>query len=100
MSEIIQNDIVCRRGPRGEAITNVPRQMVVHSPSGFEWGYGGSGPADLALNILLLFVDRRTAFELYQQFKWDFLDPMPEQGGVIKKEDIYRWLAGHGVEVI
>src|SRR5258708_36011467 len=23
------------------------RHVIYHSPSGFEWGYGGSGPADL-----------------------------------------------------
>ncbi len=27
-------------------------RIVYHSPSGFEWGYAGSGPSDLALNIL------------------------------------------------
>ena len=32
--------------------TNVPHLVVHHSPTGYEWGYGGSGPADLALNIL------------------------------------------------
>jgi hypothetical protein len=26
--------------------------IVRHSPDGFSWGYGGSGPADLALAIL------------------------------------------------
>jgi hypothetical protein len=26
--------------------------VVRHSPTGFEWGYGGSGPADLALSIV------------------------------------------------
>lgn len=26
--------------------------VCVHSPDGFEWGYGGSGPADLALSIV------------------------------------------------
>ena len=26
--------------------------IVRHSPDGFEWGYGGSGPADLALSIV------------------------------------------------
>jgi len=31
--------------------TNVPRLISRHSPTGFAWGYGGSGPADLALNI-------------------------------------------------
>lgn len=28
------------------------RHVVAHSPTGFEMGYGGSGPADLALSIL------------------------------------------------
>lgn len=28
------------------------KHCVVHSPTGFETGYGGSGPADLALSIL------------------------------------------------
>lgn len=35
----------------GGCFTNVPHLVVEHSPSGFEWGYGGSGPADLALNV-------------------------------------------------
>ena len=26
--------------------------LCSHSPSGFEWGYGGSGPAQLALALL------------------------------------------------
>lgn len=28
------------------------RHVNRHSPDGFEWGYSGSGPADLALSIL------------------------------------------------
>jgi hypothetical protein len=41
-----------------------------HSPTGFEWGYGGSGPAQLALAILAdaLGNDAR-ALRLYQNFK-------------------------------
>lgn len=30
-------------------------QVVYHSPTGVEWGYGGSGPADMALTILAHF---------------------------------------------
>ena len=26
--------------------------VIYHSPTGFAWGYGGSGPADLAMSIL------------------------------------------------
>lgn len=29
------------------------RHYVRHSPTGLEWGYGGSGPADLARSILI-----------------------------------------------
>lgn len=35
-----------------QTYTNVPHLVTQHSPSGYEWGYGGSGTADLALNIL------------------------------------------------
>ena len=30
-------------------------QVVFHSPTGLEYGYGGSGPADMALTILANF---------------------------------------------
>jgi peptide/nickel transport system substrate-binding protein len=37
-----------------QAGTRTPlRHVSVHSPTGLEWGYGGSGPADTALAILL-----------------------------------------------
>jgi Family of unknown function (DUF6166) len=41
-----------------------------HSPNGFEWGYGGSGPAQLSLALLAdhLQSDER-ALALYQDFK-------------------------------
>lgn len=44
-------------------VRRVPlRHVAVHSPTGFECGYGGSGPADLALSILAdLFRLPRTA---------------------------------------
>ena len=42
-----------------------------HSPTGFEWGYGGSGPSQLALALLAdALGDDETAQQLYQQFKW------------------------------
>ncbi len=40
-----------------------------HSPSGFEWGYGGSGPAQLALAILCAVTDVATAERLHNVFK-------------------------------
>jgi hypothetical protein len=41
-----------------------------HSPTGFSWGYGGSGPAQLALAILLRYLPAKEAVSLHQAFKW------------------------------
>lgn len=93
------SDVVLTRDAAGNPVTNVPCQVVVHSPTGFEWGYGGSGPADLALNILLLFTDRVTAEQSYQAFKWAFIAPMPEGGGRIAAGDVREWVEKQRREV-
>lgn len=55
----------------GERIPLDPRfDLANHSPDGFEWGYAGSGPAQLALAILADFLeDDQQALALYQRFK-------------------------------
>ncbi|EHL72028.1 hypothetical protein HMPREF1032_03106 [Subdoligranulum sp. 4_3_54A2FAA] len=89
---LLAADVTCSRDADGKAHVNIPQRIHYHSPSGIEWGYGGSGPADLALNILSLYVEERTAYELHQQFKQDFITVMPREGGTIKREDIITWL--------
>jgi len=46
-----------------------------HSPDGFAWGYGGSGPAQLALAVTL---EVTGSAEGYQQFKWDVIAGLPQ----------------------
>jgi hypothetical protein len=64
------------------------KHIVFHSPTGFSWGYGGSGPADLALSILAdqlgenpteddLYWGRPYCWQLHQSFKWDFIAKLP-----------------------
>lgn len=48
-------DVRCWR-ENGVAECSIPQRHKHHSPTGFEFGYGGSGPADLALNILALII--------------------------------------------
>ena len=79
----------------GATDTNVPHKKVRHSPTGFEWGYGGSGPADLALNILLMFIPERLADELYQEFKWDVISHIPKSGAEISEESVRAWIRKH-----
>ena len=45
-----------------------------HSPDGFNWGYGGSGPAQLALAIMLKLTGKA---EDYQDFKWRTIAVIP-----------------------
>jgi hypothetical protein len=63
-----------------------------HSPSGFEWGYCGSGPAQLALALLADHLgDDEQALNLYQRFKWVVVAELPKK----------RWkLTTHEIEVI
>lgn len=44
-----------------------------HSPDGFNWGFGGSGPADTALSILTDCLGMEQANVLYQLFKREFV---------------------------
>jgi hypothetical protein len=69
-------------------------QVISHSPTGFEWGYGGSGPSQLALAILLdFFGEPSKAKQLYQDFKWKFIAHAPMEGFVVRAEEIKKWLA-------
>ncbi len=63
-----------------------------HSPDGFNWSYGGSGPAQLALAILLEFVSRGEAVARYQQFKWEMIAPLPPQNFELSISDVKSWI--------
>jgi hypothetical protein len=50
-----------------------------HSPAGFSWGYGGSGPAQLALALLAdALGDDDLAVRLHQAFKFRVVACWPE----------------------
>jgi hypothetical protein len=53
--------------------------LVKHSPTGFGWGYGGSGPAQLALALLAdALGDDDLAVRLHQAFKFRVVACWPE----------------------
>ena len=67
---------------------------VRHSPSGPEWGYGGSGPADCARSVLIALVGEDAAETHYQAFKAEVVARIPEAGAVISRAAVLAWLAG------
>lgn len=114
LSQPIVFDVVLSRG-EGGCHTNVPRSVIHHSPTGFEYGYGGSGPADLALNILNAYIPPRTdghepvkcfkgicsetAWRMHHVFKFGFLTMVPRDGCTIRKDAILEWLQANGAKI-
>jgi hypothetical protein len=105
--------LIARRLDNGRLATNVPHAVVWHSPDGFECGYSGSGPAELALNILHLLIPpknddtdaviggvrvSREAVILHQDFKRDFLSCMNPNGGYLDISTILNWIDAHTKE--
>lgn len=65
-----------------------------HSPTGFECGYGGSGPAQLALAILLdVTGDEDVSNYWHQAFKGDIIARLPnDKEWEIKESEVFAWL--------
>lgn len=111
-------DLVLRREPPGGTRSRpLPQQRAVceaithirhHSPDGFEWGYGGSGPADLALSILAYCLPvgcdglapvrlwrgecSQVAYDLHQKFKEAWIAPVPFAGWEFQGSMLDQWI--------
>lgn len=97
---------------------------VKHSPAGFNWGYGGSGPSELARCILLDHLGELAVCEcegsgrnpeggwcwicsgdgtrllphIYQSFKEEFVARWPmDESWQITAREVDEWLNGKGV---
>jgi len=105
--------VTCWRAPDGTARSSIPQRHVHYAPMGFDWGFGGSGPADLALNVLARFLPltpdatgvalrdgssvSEAAWALHQQFKYDLIATLPRAGGSISAETIRGWITAHPI---
>lgn len=57
-----------------------------HSPTGFEWGYGGSGPAQLALALAAAVCESDDEAQLvYQSLKWSLVCSLPKDGWAVSE---------------
>jgi hypothetical protein len=64
-----------------------------HSPSGFEWGFQGSGPTQLALAILVDLRGRDFAVQWYQLFKFHVIAQLKHQQWELNEAQINAALA-------
>jgi hypothetical protein len=69
------------------------QRLFNHSPDGFAWGYEGSGPAQLALALLLhAGVGDRLAVALHQRFKREVIARLPVSLPFALDIDITAWV--------
>lgn len=90
----------------GEKPVPLPLMLdkVNHSPTGFEWGYYGSGPAQLAFSMLFTTLAMDTSLEEaevlrvtrdnYQKFKEDVICCLPFDSWTLSAYTILSWVAG------
>lgn len=79
-------------------LPNQSQKIFNLSPDGFEWGYGGSGPAQLALALLLDATgDKQETKEFYQRFKVARVMGFPHEGWRITQDEIITWLQNEQV---
>ena len=99
----------------GEVTGPLPH-VVKHSPSGFAWGYAGSGPAELARCLLIHALDaepdcpeckgtgcfwcdggyRAPTPRQYQGFKFDRIASLPQgHGWQLTRDEIRNWVAAN-----
>lgn len=88
------------RTDRGSVVTADGRTLDLrhdlrnHSPDGAEWGYGGSGPAQLALALLADATgDDELAQRQYQRFKREVVAGFERDRFLITQAEIRCWIA-------
>ena len=78
--------------------------LINHSPTGFEWGYGGSGPSQLALAMLAdTLYDRmpnkpeadRMTMKVYQDFKRHIISGLPSSTWQLDQDAVFNWFLEH-----
>jgi hypothetical protein len=69
-------------------------ELFNHSPNGFEWGYGGSGPAQLALAICLDAIgDKVQAVHFHQSYKWRVVAKLPHEAWELTRAQVREVIA-------
>jgi hypothetical protein len=70
------------------------RHEMRHSPTGFSWGYAGSGPADLARSLLADYLGYVPEPGVYQRFKVAVVANIPiGEAWTLNGSEIAAWLA-------
>jgi len=96
----IVEEVQCDSSEKPDVIPSL-KHIEYHSLDGFEWGYGGSGPADLALSLLVaVFIadayEEKEAYEkawpYHQAFKWEIIARLDDKEWMITANQVRAWV--------
>lgn len=83
-----------------------PSREFRHSPDGYQWGYAGSGPTELARAILLAVIpgdDRVRHPMCYKRFKAAFIQGIKKDEFELDSKAVLewyeQWVSEHGSQV-
>lgn len=76
----------------GSALWHTSLCLRGHSPTGPNWGYHGSGPAQLAIVILLAVTDTEEAQRFYPLFRSGVLAGLRADRWTLPVDLVRRWL--------
>lgn len=88
----IAGDVYVYEGDHPIRLLDPRLDLANHSPTGFAWAYGGSGPAQLALAILADVAGDEIALDLYQRFKAEEIATLPRGAWIITEAHVIAWL--------
>lgn len=75
-----------------ELLPDASQKACYHSDE-FNWSYGGSGPSQLALAILLeVTQDQSFSLVYYQRFKWSVIAGLPKENFVLPVRTVLDWV--------
>ena len=84
-------EVIDRDNANGGYQLNARFDLANKSPTGFEFGYSGSGPAQLALDLLAdALGDDERALRHYQKFKVKVIAPLEGDSWEMSQEDIVQ----------
>ncbi len=81
---------VCRHDGAKVTLLNPLTHLRNHSPSGLEWGYGGSGPAQLAFALAVDVAGVKAGSAVYQRLKWFLVARLPLTRWLISASRVHQ----------
>lgn len=92
--EVRKRDLIARIERAGET-----RRALVHrgtrGPDGFEWGYTGTGPSDLAHELLRQHLDLDVTTAVRTQFRDDVVARLDRERFELPASEINAWVVAH-----